>query len=554
MIPRDHGFGKSFKGIGQYLLHDPDHANTNERVAWTHTHNLFTDDADLGFRIMAATAMDQRRIKEQAWRAKQEELPPEARSERFIDRGKKSALSVWHFSLSWEHEESKSITRDEMIRAAESSLTKLGADRTKYGGEKQFADQHQAIFVCHEDKDHRHVHVVVNRVHPEHGKMISKYNDWHRFSRWAEKYERDRGQILCEQRVENNKARDRNQAEDLRIKTYYDGDMPHHIAKATESAREASNDNRSDLQALQATQRAENARLAKLGAYLVERRQRQEAQNVERYAAAKQAADEEARRAAPPLRSQVQQDYMARERELQELQAQQRDRLAEREAAISGKAKNIIDAIKGTWKLSQENERQYGLNDYFDLLDAGKRQRRLEEVLQAEQVKLDRDRQRETAEAVKPVWEAQRQAKEMAREDYTAQAQADQERYDQLAAQLQQRWQQRHQDQAIAYNRLALQKAEELRVREQFARAAEVPRQQREEDSKAPLPPAPPEPTQTPEEIARQRMLDDYRAQASPLPERETPQEVDTPEEAIRKRMMEEFKSRSLPDPDRGRE
>ena len=41
------GVGKSFKGTALYLLHDADHASTDERVAWAETQNLATDDPEL---------------------------------------------------------------------------------------------------------------------------------------------------------------------------------------------------------------------------------------------------------------------------------------------------------------------------------------------------------------------------------------------------------------------------------------------------------------------------------------------------------------------------
>ncbi len=43
MIPRIADRGHSFKGAGLYYLHDKK-AKTKERVAWTHTHNVGTND------------------------------------------------------------------------------------------------------------------------------------------------------------------------------------------------------------------------------------------------------------------------------------------------------------------------------------------------------------------------------------------------------------------------------------------------------------------------------------------------------------------------------
>jgi hypothetical protein len=65
VIPKVAGKGKSFKGAGQYYLHDKK-ADSAERVAFTHTLNLPTDDPELALRHMAYTAMHQDEIKARA--------------------------------------------------------------------------------------------------------------------------------------------------------------------------------------------------------------------------------------------------------------------------------------------------------------------------------------------------------------------------------------------------------------------------------------------------------------------------------------------------------
>jgi hypothetical protein len=53
------------------------------------------------------------------------------------------------------------------------------------------------------------VHVIVNRVHPVTGKAATFSNSMLKLSEWAEAYERERGEILCPRRVENNARRRR---------------------------------------------------------------------------------------------------------------------------------------------------------------------------------------------------------------------------------------------------------------------------------------------------------------------------------------------------------
>lgn len=65
MVPKLAAKGTSFKGAAAYYLHDKG-ASTDERVAWTATLNLATNNPEMAWRIMAATAKDQTRLKEQA--------------------------------------------------------------------------------------------------------------------------------------------------------------------------------------------------------------------------------------------------------------------------------------------------------------------------------------------------------------------------------------------------------------------------------------------------------------------------------------------------------
>jgi hypothetical protein len=169
--------GASFKGAGLYYLHDKK-AATSERVAFTHTENLPTDQAELALRYMAYTAMRQAELKALAGVAM---------------TGRKLTKTVYAYSLSWAPDEAP--TREEMIEAARETLKTLGLD------------SHETLMVSHNDEPHPHIHVIVNRVHPENGLAAKLACDHLALSRWAEDYERRQGQIRCDERVENNKRR-----------------------------------------------------------------------------------------------------------------------------------------------------------------------------------------------------------------------------------------------------------------------------------------------------------------------------------------------------------
>lgn len=177
MVPAVTKKGHSFKAAALYYLHDKG-ALTDERVAFTHTVNLATDDAHMAARMMAYTAMHQSDIKLAAG--------GEA-------KGRKLSLPVYAYSLAWHPTEAP--TKAEMIEAAHETLKAL--DLT----------DHEVIMAAHNDEKHPHLHLIVNRVHPETGIAAKLSNDRLRLSEWAEKYERDRGQIFCDRRVENNERR-----------------------------------------------------------------------------------------------------------------------------------------------------------------------------------------------------------------------------------------------------------------------------------------------------------------------------------------------------------
>ncbi|MCV0381726.1 relaxase/mobilization nuclease domain-containing protein [Nitratireductor sp.] len=181
MVPKVAARGSSFKGAGAYYLHDKK-AASSERVAFTYTENLPVNDPARAIDCMAYTAMHQNDIKAAAGAAR---------------TGRKLTQPVYTYSLSWAPDEEP--TKEEMIEAARESLKALGLD------------EHETLMVAHNDEPHPHIHVIVNRVHPETGKAAVLSNDHLVLSRWAEAYEKRQGQIRCEQRVENNEARRKGQ-------------------------------------------------------------------------------------------------------------------------------------------------------------------------------------------------------------------------------------------------------------------------------------------------------------------------------------------------------
>ena len=181
MIPRVGPGGSSFQGAGLYYLHDKD-ALTSERVAFTHTLNVHTDNPDRALKVMAWTAMHQNDLKQAAG---------------VVATGRKLEKPVYTYSLAWAQDQEPS--REQMIAAAQDSLKALGMD------------DRQAVLVAHNDTKHPHIHVILNRVHPEDGRAAPTSKDHLKLSKWAEGYERAHGGIRCHVRVNHNARRENGQ-------------------------------------------------------------------------------------------------------------------------------------------------------------------------------------------------------------------------------------------------------------------------------------------------------------------------------------------------------
>ena len=229
MVPRIAQSGHSFKGAGLYYLHDKE-SHTTERVAWTYTHNIATNDPDKAFRYMAHTAMRADDLKR---------LSGVATTGR-----KRTAGVVYSFSIAWHPEQEPE--RNTMQNSALDILTELG-----------LAD-HEAVFVCHTDTAHPHVHVIANLIHPETGRKAVPSYDYLTASKWAEKLERETGKIYCEQRVINNEQRRELAKENRQLANIKHREKPHEQAKKVQELY-----NRSDSgKAFQAALKSEGLTLA----------------------------------------------------------------------------------------------------------------------------------------------------------------------------------------------------------------------------------------------------------------------------------------------------
>lgn len=175
MIPKVQARGHSFKGIAQYLMNDTEEMTADaERVAWSATENLLTDDIETAAKVMAWTDQHSTDLKRTAGLS--------------LAGRPQDAGNVYHFTLAWALGEQPD--QDHMKEQVAATVEILGLS------------EHEHFMVAHSDREHMHVHVVANLVHPERGTVADLGLDRRKLQRWASDYEREHG-IHCQVREDN---------------------------------------------------------------------------------------------------------------------------------------------------------------------------------------------------------------------------------------------------------------------------------------------------------------------------------------------------------------
>lgn len=140
--------GSGFAGLQGYLLRGTNGRDA-DRVLWTATRNLASDDPERAAPVMRATAEQSARV----------EKP------------------VWHLTLA--AEPGAQLDREGWERVADRVLKDLGLD------------EHQVLIVAHGDTKHPHIHLLVNRVHPESCRAWSTSHDYRRLEKALRNIERE---------------------------------------------------------------------------------------------------------------------------------------------------------------------------------------------------------------------------------------------------------------------------------------------------------------------------------------------------------------------------
>lgn len=380
MVPNVAKTGTSFQGAGLYYLHDKKREGeterlSDERVAWTDVRNMPTDDPELGLRIMAATAMDQQRLKMEAG---------------IKATGRKSANSVYAYSLAWHPDEHGKIDRAEMMKAVDASLKAIGAQ------------DHQAIVIAHRDEPHPHVHVVVNRVSPEDGRMLSKSNDWKKLDAWALAYRQERGEQdrYCPLRQEKADAIARRKAGER--------DVPYISAKAPRTVfqKVAANDN--EARKMLAEQKGLDAALFRQSEGMRQRHSNEWTMLSQRYSAGKAQvkARYAGRGAASPFaqaRATVRKQFKPAWSDLSRRQFMERREFAKRDKSLGGKISNALAAVRLAEQLEPESTRGVAAKLFNFLLSRDARVTQLDKIHAAEKRELRRMERSAGDEAVQVI-------------------------------------------------------------------------------------------------------------------------------------------------------
>lgn len=311
MVPAVTEGGRSFKGASLYYLHDKRREGeaerlTSDRLAWTHTANLATDDPERGWRIMADTAMRQGEIKAAAGEKA---------------TGRKLTKPVYAYSLAWHPEQRPD--REHMLATALDSLKAQGLEG------------HQAIILAHSDEPQQHVHVIVNRVHPETGKAATLSNNTLKLSKWAEAYEKRHGKIYCGKRVENNRRRE--QGEALR--------EPRKARAAHEFERATGNDNLA-ADFIKSNEKQKDTQLYGIGREIKESHARQWEELKRVYAVSRKRINDHGQTLRTAKAQEVKDSYRDRWKTLFELQRIERQALARREDSFLSRLFNGLSLLR----------------------------------------------------------------------------------------------------------------------------------------------------------------------------------------------------------------
>lgn len=164
---------KGFRRLANYLAGHTQ-ALTPDRVNWSFGVNLETVEPEVAAAIMEATAAANTRCQSPAY----------------------------HFMVSFDPKDALKgkVNPEIMKEIAQQVIERMGLS------------EYQALVFSHKDRKHPHIHFLVNRIHPETGKALSRHEDGKRLAELCREIARERGLNIAR---DKSKEIDRTLVEDL---------------------------------------------------------------------------------------------------------------------------------------------------------------------------------------------------------------------------------------------------------------------------------------------------------------------------------------------------
>lgn len=213
MIIRIQASGSSFRGAGAYYLHDKaaDRSidkslkpTSAERVMFAETRNCANHDPFRALDEMWFVADSQDWLKMQAG----------------VKRGGRAVENpVKTIVMSWHAKDEPSV--EHMIESADAFLRHMGWQ------------EHQAVIAGHDDTDHKHLHIILNRVHPDSGRTLDDYKERIHAQEWALQYERAHDQVRCDNREANAEKRQSRGKDNEAALVAANDHLPHNVIALT---------------------------------------------------------------------------------------------------------------------------------------------------------------------------------------------------------------------------------------------------------------------------------------------------------------------------------
>ena len=379
-----------FAGRYTYCAHDPDRAETSERVEWMDMRNIAANDPEQAWKVMAATAGAQNELKRAAG----------VRAGRASKDG-----AVMHVVLSFDQGEP--TDRASMQAAADGFLSQLGADPAKMRGKakpkrRQFADEHQVVMYAHRDTEHMHLHLMINTVHPEHGVKLPTSNNQLKAQKWALEHSKAHGTDQnYPARAENSEARAKGE--------YVKGERrkSRNIYEMEQALKEAGlSDAR--VKAVVDGERKKDATLAQRGRNLAKLQKGAWSDLIDGHRARKSSIYREAQRRTNAARAQVREEFRPKWRDLAAEQASERTTFAELEKTFFGRVTNVAATMRKA-KTLIGSDSSLSISQMFRILTrAGDRERAFEAAQKRARDDLQRVRSSKLSEAMDSIKATQR--------------------------------------------------------------------------------------------------------------------------------------------------